>query len=181
MPADCEPKYFRAGGKLVSKRRFDEIVSLYFDGRADKAEIELLAEILECDESAARLFAKTLCMQRALCRAFGKPLPKLEALPKAGLKRQKPALRHARARLISKRAAVEWSLVVAFMLLSAAFFRISNSVMANIDVADGVCGFSDALDGGGSCELFLSERFLPLSGSESSGCALFSYRARGGE
>lgn len=49
---------FKIGGKVVSKNRFDELVSSYLDMTITKEELDLLAKLVSSNERAKNDFSK---------------------------------------------------------------------------------------------------------------------------
>ena len=64
---------------MVSKNRFDEIVSSYLDMTITRDELDLLAKLVSSNERAANEFSKARRIHVATCKMFGKEVVKLRA------------------------------------------------------------------------------------------------------
>lgn len=117
--------YVSRSGLEVSQERFAELVSLYLDGAASRDELALLAELVQCDAEALRVFKQACRLHLATCRMFGKSDVRLQALP---------IVSHAHR--ATRKAAIEWSLVAAFMIMCLVLFRLSESRMSQADLPD---------------------------------------------
>ena len=111
--------YVSRRGFEVSQERFAELVSLYLDGVSSKDELELLADIVQSDLRAQVVFRQACRLHLATCRMFGKSDVRLQALPVVSY-----------AHRTYRKAAVEGSLVAAFMIMCVVLFRLSESRMS---------------------------------------------------
>lgn len=122
MQIVSKESYKTRNGIEVSPDRFAEIVSLYFDNLASKEELLLLAQLVEYDMRAQRIFRQSCRVHLATCRMFGKEAVRLQSLPF-----EEPARRATR------KAAVEWSFVAAFMVVCLVFFKLSQTKISESD------------------------------------------------
>ena len=117
---NSQKTYKTRSGLEVSQERFAEIVSLYLDSAVSKEELKLLAELIQSDARALAVFKQACRLHLATCRMFGKTSVKLQPLP---------IVSHARR--VSRKAAVEWSLVAVFMIVCVVLFRVSQAHIAD--------------------------------------------------
>lgn len=113
---------FKFGGKVVSKNRFDELVSSYLDMTITRDELDLLAKLVSSNERAANEFSKARRIHVATCKMFGKEVVKLPRLPIYTMKKR-----------TRKRAAAEWSVVALLMFTTILTFRFAQRAMAMED------------------------------------------------
>lgn len=113
---------FKFGGKVVSKNRFDELVSSYLDMTITRDELDLLAKLVSSNERAANEFSKARRIHVATCKMFGKEAVKLPRLPIYTMKKR-----------MRKRAAAEWSVVALLMFTTILTFRFAQRAMAMED------------------------------------------------
>lgn len=109
---------FKIGGKVVSKNRFDELVSSYLDMTITREELDLLAKLVSSNERAKNDFSKARRIHLATCKMFGKQTVKLPRLPVYTIKKR-----------TRKRAAAEWSVVALLMFTTVVTFRFAQRAM----------------------------------------------------
>lgn len=174
MSYKIQKEYFQVKSKIVSKDRFDELVSLYLDSQASDSELRLLAELVASDKDAEALFKQTLSVHIAMCRMYGKKAPAFAPLPQLSRLRSRRKLAFERSQLMRKRAAVEWSLVVMFMALTITFFKFSKSAITGSSESDDYVWTSELAQLDKSVEFQLNRGFLLVPETESSACSLIS-------
>lgn len=111
-------------GTEVSRQRFAELVSLYLDNAASVDEMRLLKRLVQTNPEAEAEFRQACRIHIATCRMFGKAEVRLSGLGIAG---------RARRRNSSRKAAVEWSVVAAFMVVCLMLFKVSQSKISEED------------------------------------------------
>ncbi len=102
----------------ISRDRFEEILSSYLDGEATTEELELLAKCVRDDPRMFNIYYQACRVHAATCAMYGKKavFTKLDGVELPNF---------ARAPISRTRVALEWSAVVALMLLSATLMWVA--------------------------------------------------------
>ena len=176
MPNNKAKGYYQARTISVSQNRFSELLSLYLDNQATFAELELLAELVAFDKEAEKLFHKNLRMHYAMCKMYNKRV-KLQPLPEICKLKVRKRMGVPRVKGIRKRAAIEWSLVLVFMLLTISFFKLSKTVMADgySEAGVSVCDLPNLEE---ELDVDFNNNFMIMPEKNVSACSLISYKRR---